>query len=245
MTQPQPMRDIIVVVPGILGSVLVKDGREVWGVSARSVAGNLVTFGRAVKELKLDPGIGHADPKDGVSSPRLLPRLGMIPTFWKVDGYGRLTEWLSKRFTLIAAADHQPGNLIEFAYDWRLSNQLNAQRLADAVVPHLERWRHQTQNQDAKLIFLCHSMGGLVARWFLEKLGGRDVTRKLVTIGTPYRGSVNALSALVNGMFLGLGRLGIPIDELVRSFPSVYQLLPTYPCLDVGHGVRGAKPVAV
>ena len=41
MTQPQPMRDVIVVVPGILGSVLVKDGREVWGGSAKSAVGNL------------------------------------------------------------------------------------------------------------------------------------------------------------------------------------------------------------
>jgi hypothetical protein len=235
-TQPQPMRDVIVVVPGILGSVLVKDGREVWGASADSAVGNLVTFGRALKELKLAPGTEHGDPKDGVSSPRLMPRLGIIPTFWKVDGYGRFTEWLSQRFTLTSVAGDQPGNFIEFPYDWRLSNQLNAQRLADAVVPHLERWRHQTQNKDAKLIFLCHSTGGLIARWFLENLGGRDVTRKLVTIGTPYQGSVNALGALVNGTSLGLGQLGIAIDELVRSFPSAYQLLPTYSCLDVGDG---------
>ena len=236
MTQPQPMRDVIVVIPGILGSVLVKGGREVWGGSAKSAVGNIVTFGRALKELKLEPGIGHGDPKDGVSSPRVMPRLGMIPTFWKLDGYGKLTEWLLKRFTLTPATDDQPGNLIEFPYDWRLSNQFNAQRLADTVVPHLERWRRHTKNQDAKLIFICHSMGGLVARWFLETLGGREVTRKLITIGTPYQGSVNALSALVNGMFLGLGPLGIAVDELVRSFPSVYQLLPTYSCLDVGDG---------
>jgi hypothetical protein len=235
-TQPQPMRDVIVVVPGILGSVLIKDGREVWGASAGSAVGNLVTLGRSLKELKLAPGIGHGDPKDGVSSPRLMPRLGIIPTFWKVDGYGRFTEWLSQRFTLTSVSDDQPGNLIEFPYDWRLSNQLNAQRLADVVVPHLERWRHQTQNKDAKLIFLCHSMGGLIARSFLENLGGRDVARKLVTIGTPYQGSVNALSALVNGTSLGLGQVGMAIDELVRSFPSAYQLLPTYSCLDVGDG---------
>jgi hypothetical protein len=236
MTQPQPMRDVIVIVPGILGSVLVKNGREVWGASGKSVIDNLLTFGRALKQLKLDPGIGHGDPEDCVSAPRMLPRLGMIPRFWKVDGYGTLSEHLQKRFMLTPAMDSQPGNLVEFPYDWRLSNQLNGQRLADTVVQHLERWRRLTQNKDAKLIFICHSMGGLVARWFLEMLGGRDVTRKLVTIGTPYQGSVNALDALANGMFLGFGRLGIAVDELVRSFPSVYHLLPTYQCLDVGDG---------
>src|SRR5262249_54564814 len=34
----------------------------------------------------------------------------------------------------------------------------------------------------------------------------------------------------------GLGPIGISVDELVRSFPSTYQLLPTYPCLDCGDG---------
>jgi hypothetical protein len=240
MNQPQPMRDVIVLIPGILGSVLVKDGREVWGASSKSVLGNLATFGSALKALKLDPGLGHEDPKDGVSAPRILPRLYMIPTFWKADGYGKLGERLAGRLTLTAAADDQPGNLIEFPYDWRLSNQFNAQRLADTIIRHLERWRHHTQNREAKLIFICHSMGGLIARWFLEKMGGGDLTRTLITIGTPYQGSINALDALVNGLFLGLGPVGISVDQLVRSFPSVYELLPTYPCLDLGDGqLRG------
>jgi pimeloyl-ACP methyl ester carboxylesterase len=232
----QPMRDVIVLVPGILGSVLAKDGREVWGASAQSIALNLRTFGRAIKDLKLEQGIGHEDPKDGVSAPRILPRLFMIPTFWKADGYGRLAQRLTGRFTLTAVTDYRVGNLIEFPYDWRLSNQLNAQRLADAVIPHLERWRSHTQNGEAKLILICHSMGGLIARWFLEILGGREVTRTLITIGTPYQGAVNALDALVNGVFLGLGSVGMLVDELVRSFASVYQLLPTYECLDLGDG---------
>jgi len=236
MAQPLHMRDVIVVVPGILGSVLVKDGREVWGAPGKSVISHLVSFGGALKELKLDPGIGHEDPEDGVSAPRMLPRLGMIPRFWKVDGYGSLSEYLQKRFTLTPATDNEPGNLVEFPHDWRLSNQLNGKRLADVVYQHLERWQKFTQNRDAKLIFVCHSMGGLVARWFIEMLGGRDVTRKLVTIATPYQGSVNALDALANGMFLGFGRIGIAVDELVRSFPSAYQLLPSYQCLDVGDG---------
>jgi hypothetical protein len=236
MPQQQPMRDLLVLIPGILGSVLVKDGREVWGASAQSVIGNLVTFGRALKGLKLESGVKNDDPKDGVSPPRMLPRLHMIPTFWKTDGYGKLADWLSRRFTLTRATDSQPGNLVEFPYDWRLSNQLNAHRLADTVVPHLERWRHHTQNGEAKLILICHSMGGLVARWFLEVLGGRDLTRMLITIGTPYQGSINALDALVNGLFLRLGPVGISLEQLVRSFPSVYQLLPTYPCLDHGDG---------
>ncbi len=81
-------------------------------------------------------------------------------------------------------------------------------------------------------------MGGLVARYFLEALGGREITSKLITIGTPYQGSINALDALVNGIFLGLGSIGFSVDKFVRSFPAVHQLLPTYDYLDVGDGQR-------
>jgi hypothetical protein len=195
MPQPQSMSDVIVLVPGILGSALVKDGREVWGASGSSIAGNLITFGNALRTLELPHRIGYNDPKDGVTAPHVLPKLYMVPTFWKADGYGRLTNRLKERFTLTLAIDGQAGNLLEFPYDWRLSNQLNAQRLSEAVTPVLDRWRQTTKNPNAKLIFICHSMGGLVARYFLEVLGGRELTSKLITIGTPYQGSINALNA--------------------------------------------------
>src|SRR6202022_1236783 len=115
--QTQPMSDVIVLIPGILGSVLVKDGREVWGASGSGFSGNLVTFGKALRELELPHGIGHDDPKDRVTAPRVLPSLYMVPTFWKADGYG--TDRLNVRFTLTPATDGQAGNLLEFPYDWR------------------------------------------------------------------------------------------------------------------------------
>lgn len=35
----------------------------------------------------------------------------------------------------------------------------------------------------------AHSMGGLVSRWFIEREGGNQVVRRLVTLGTPHAGS--------------------------------------------------------
>ena len=80
-------------------------------------------------------------------------------------------------------------------------------------------------------------MGGLVARYFLECLEGWRDTRRLVTFGTPYRGSLNALNFLVHGMQKRLGPVPVlDLSRLLRSFPSIYQLLPIYPCLDPGDG---------
>jgi hypothetical protein len=100
------MSEVIVLIPGILGSVLVKDGREVWGASGSSIAGNLMTFGRALGGLELSHGISHDDPKDGVTAAHVLPT--MVPKFWKADGYGRLTDHLKERFTLTPATSITP-----------------------------------------------------------------------------------------------------------------------------------------
>src|SRR5690606_29804185 len=72
---------------------------------------------------------------------------------------------------------------------------------------------------------------------FVECLGGWKVTRTVLTLGTPHRGSLNAVGFLENGMKKGIGPLGLDLSPLLRSLTSVYQLLPIYPCVDSGSGV--------
>jgi hypothetical protein len=80
-------------------------------------------------------------------------------------------------------------------------------------------------------------MGGLVARYFLEVLNGWKHTKMLITLGTPYRGSVKALDFLVNGLRKTVGPVTlIDLTKLVQSFPSVYQLLPIYECVGETEG---------
>lgn len=45
------------------------------------------------------------------------------------------------------------------------------------------------EKQDKKITILAHSMGGLVARWFIEQEGGNEVVKHLVMAGTPNNGS--------------------------------------------------------
>jgi hypothetical protein len=77
-------------------------------------------------------------------------------------------------------------------------------------------------------------MGGLVARHFLEVLEGWGHTRVLVTFGTPYRGSLNALEMLANGLRKAFGL--VDVSTLLRSLTSLYELLPIYPCLEIHPG---------
>lgn len=237
---PALIRDVIVVIPGIMGSEL-RDHSDnpLWAVSPGALARAIRTFGRSLLRLQLPQGIGDAAPSDGVRPTALLNSLHVIPGIWSpITGYDGLLNFLrSERFHLVEEVAGDPEiipNLIPFPYDWRLSNRYNAKRLSQVASDALYRWRAQPGMADAKLVLVCHSMGGLIARWFAEHEEGAHLIRAIVTIGTPHRGSLKALATLANGLEPGLGLLNL--TSFARSLPSLYQLLPAYDCLVTAGG---------
>lgn len=225
--------DLVVVLPGIMGSTLEKNGKPVWDVSAGALVQAILHFGRNISALQLPDGIGDEHPGDGVEPGSMLGDLHVIPGLWTpVKGYDQTIAYL-EQLGYHRDAPGKPGNLLPFPYDWRLSNRYNGRRLKTVVEPALERWRAQGgKYADARLVFVVHSMGGLVARWYIEQEGGAEVTRKLVTLGTPYRGSMNAISKLVAGLPIKVGPFtALNLTGFVRSIPSLYQLMPEYACL--------------
>lgn len=230
---------MVVVVPGVMGSSLADARGEVWGLSAGTALRALRSLGGSLRDLTLPPGFAEGAAPDGVVPTGLIDGFHVIPGVWTpVEGYGELVRFLSlPRFGLTPerphVADAPPGNLVLFAYDWRLSNRWTAKLLGCRVEWALARWQKSApERSEAKVVFICHSMGGLVARWYLEKEGGAEITRALVTLGTPHRGALNALEQLVNGVRKGPGPLKVDLTEFARSLPSSYQLLPEYACIE-------------
>ncbi|MEO7132906.1 MAG: hypothetical protein ABI024_01685 [Vicinamibacterales bacterium] len=224
---PSEYADIVVLVPGIAGSVLERDGHEVWGASAAAVLRGLFSGGQSVQRLLLDNDDPDVDDiGDGIRATRLVNDVHLFPGLWSIDGYTKVARRLCQRLQL------EPGiNYFELPYDWRRDNRVAARKLRRQSSAWLAR-RRQT-HPDAAIVLIAHSMGGLVSRYFLEVLGGWRDTRALITFGTPYRGSLNALDTLINGV--KKFRL-FDLTDLSRSFTSIYQLLPIYPCFDPGNG---------
>lgn len=216
------MNDVVVLLPGILGSALEKDGRTVWDISVGAMSRALFSLGGGIQALALesDSSTGH-----GVTATHLLPDAHLVPFLWKIDGYTEVARFIQSKLHVT------PGEtFLEFPYDWRLDNRLAARRLASAAMDRLESQRRR--HPDARLVLIGHSMGGLVARYFVEVLGGWRDTRMLITLGTPHRGSVKALDFLANGLRKRVGPVTlVDLTRLVQTFPSVHQLLPIYPCL--------------
>ncbi len=242
-------KHLVIVLPGISGSVLSKNGEEVWGTSTGAIWRAVTSGGQSVRDLAIqgvdDPSLD--DLGDGVTATRLVQDLHIIPGLWKIDGYTALVSRLKSSLELEAGR-----NLFEFPYDWRRDNRVAARKLARSSKEWLDRWRQSSGAGDAKLVLVGHSMGGLVSQYFLEVMGGWKDTCALVTFGTPYRGSLNALGYLAKGYSEGIGPLKVDLTSTLGSFASVYQLLPAFECVDRGgeklvrigeiEGVNGVDP---
>jgi pimeloyl-ACP methyl ester carboxylesterase len=216
--------DMVVVIPGLIGSVLSKDGKALWGTSPGALW--QVIAGGALDQLELGGSDNEEDGLgDGIVATALIENVEIVPGLWKQGGYSRLAEYLVQGLHLTRGE-----NYFEFPYDWRRSNKVSAKKLAALISPWLAAWRTNSGNPDAKVVFVVHSMGGLVARYFVECLEGWKVTKTILSFGTPYKGSGNALGFLCNGFAWKIGPIqAFNGTDAIRSFDSVYQLLPTYP----------------
>jgi hypothetical protein len=223
--------DAILVVPGIMGSELVdtQSGALLWGMRDQRWYLSAWTTGHGLRRLAVTDEeragrIGRVRPGDLLKSPAYVPVLRGAEPYRALVGR-------------LQAACLAPAAVGTFPYDWRLPVRHNAQLLADAAERHLRTWR-ASGHGDAKLIIVAHSMGGLLARSFVEELGGASVTRRLLTLGTPYFGAVKA------AVILNLGR-GAPVplpkerlSKLAATLPGLYDLLPRYRCVNENGGTR-------
>lgn len=225
--------DAVIVVPGIMGSELVETAtaRVLWGLRDPAWYVRAWTSGTSLETLRLtEPE--RAGKYGRIAATRLLRFPAFAPFLRGFEPYTSLVAGLRR----IAAA---PEAVLEFPYDWRLPVAANAALLAVSAERHLAAWRsHPRGSAQARLAIVAHSLGGLVARHFTSVLGGDAEVRLTVTIGTPFFGSVKALSIL--NARCG-GPLPLPhrrLGSLAATLPAVYELLPAYRCVDEGASAR-------
>jgi pimeloyl-ACP methyl ester carboxylesterase len=143
-------------------------------------------------------------------------------------------------------------DVLAFPYDWRLSVRTNAGLLQRRILDQWFGGRAPTRpvSDEERVTLIGHSMGGLIARYFLESpLQGHRLARRLITIGTPHRGAPQAWLHLTGRtlplpdtpLYQQLRAAGIPPPSVsahgipprvqiavLHAMASTFQLLPVY-----------------
>ncbi|HEY0969547.1 MAG TPA: hypothetical protein VGE02_01080 [Gemmatimonadales bacterium] len=221
--------DVVILVPGFGGSVLERDGKAIWGAAGPAGLGGLLAGGRdAVEALRLADDDPSRAEVDGVRATRVVSGPHMLPGVWKIEDYSRIPALVGRLVEL-----EPGGNYVEFPWDWRRDLRAAARALAKEAETRLAAWAERSGTEEPKLVIIAHSAGAVVARYFLEALDGWKQARALVTFGAPLRGTPAAVGALT-GMSLPRAAVEGGLVDVLRSFTSLHQLLPSYPVVQMG-----------
>ncbi len=141
---------------------------------------------------------------------------------------------------------HGPVPVFPFGYDWRLPLDVAEKQLAnfiDEVIDRTLLTRHYRDSPFAeaqRVTLVGHSMGGLIIAGYIQSHKAQLVD-KVVTLGSPFQGSPEAIVRIVTGTADLGGESGKARERrTARMTPSLYHLLPSYAdALAVDDGLTG------
>ena len=189
------------------------------------------------------PGMGASWSREGlILGEETGPSDWYFP--WFVHHYDGLIERLEE-------AGYEEGeDLFVFNYDWTQSVSRTASQLAEYIDGVVDPPAGEAS--DKKVDVVGHSLGGLVGRVYVQENPAHQVG-KLITLGTPHKGVVQAyyawegadFSRLLSPWFripVGLllrarsGVFSTPVDAVRNLSPSLRDILPVFDYLKKGEG---------
>ncbi len=135
--------------------------------------------------------------------------------------------------------------LFALPYDWRFSNEMTADRVDEFVTAILQA------TEDNEVEIVAHSMGGIVAREYMNQ-HGNDRVYRFITIGTPWLGAAKAYKAGLHGdslgnpffsRFMNLFLIFPDTRLMARNLPALYELMPSQSYYDFYDGTVPERPL--
>jgi pSer/pThr/pTyr-binding forkhead associated (FHA) protein len=203
-------RRTVVFVPGLMGSELWLGNERVWP---------------NVKTLFTNPEI-YRYPSDPPLEPRgIVNEVVIVPNFIKQDQYNRLGDYLVEELNFQRDVDY-----FEFPYDWRQDIRISAAQLGQLI---------ESLTTEQPVVIIGHSLGTMVTRYYVERLGGDKRVERVILMGGPHKGAVKGLvSMLVAPQVVPFGIMGERLRQIMMTFPTAYQILPNHAVGTDQHGVK-------
>jgi len=253
-----PHRNPIIVMPGLMGSKLVDQdsGKTVWGAFGLGQVNPNTPQGARLVALPMAMGQPLRELNDNVESVGALDRVvfNFLGYPLQLNAYYNILQALGvggyrdEDWGEAGAIDY--GNrhytCFQFDYDWRRDIVESAKNLDRFIQEKTRYVQEETQKrfgielEKVKFDIVAHSMGGLVARYYL-RYGGADLPADgslpeltwagarhvdhLILIGTPNAGSLDSLQNLISGVS---PEILFPhySAAVLGTMPSTYELLP-------------------
>lgn len=251
-------RNPIIVIPGLMGSRLIEgeSGKVVWGAFGLGQVNPNTAEGARLIALPMQPKTALRAAHDSVVPDGALDRyvVNFIGFPMELNAYYNILSALGvggyrdKGLSQAGVVDYGDRHFtcFQFDYDWRRDIVENAQALdrfiqdkTNYVKTEIKR-RYGIDKSSIRFDIVAHSMGGLVARYYL-RYGGNDLPsdghvpapnwegakhiENLIMIGTPNGGSLESLVHLIEGYRPSFLLARYP-PAVLGTFPSLYQMLP-------------------
>ena len=256
--QEDPHRNPIIVIPGLMGSKLVDQdtGEQAWGTFGLGQVDPNTPNGARQFALPMEKGTSLEELHDHVEPDGALDRVVVnflgIPL--ELNAYYNILQTLGvggyrdEALGMAGAIDYGENHYtcFQFDYDWRRDIVESAKRLDHFIKTRAQYVQMETEKRfgikiaKVKFDLVAHSMGGLVARYYLRygtadlpedgslpelTWAGAEHVEHLVIIGTPNAGAIASLQNLIYGVSIDSLFPRYPAAVL-STMPSMYELLP-------------------
>jgi pSer/pThr/pTyr-binding forkhead associated (FHA) protein len=201
--RPKASKRPVVFIPGGMGTEIWRGSEQIWPNP---------------RHLFSNPEMLRLPENDQLTVGGIVKDVVLFPNLVKLERYSRFTDYLVETLGYEVGKD-----LLEFGYDWRQDLRLAARRLGQAI----DEW-----DIGAPVTIIAHSMGCLVARYYVERLGGARNVERLMLVGGPLNGFPKGVAFLATGRnLLPFGLMSRRIGEMLRTFPAFHQILPMAACV--------------
>ncbi len=215
------MANSSVLVPGTGGITLMDSNGNDLGYPVMMEIGVLTgaLIGKSAQELISLLSMAHVPGQLAPVKTSLVPGLSIRPGHALEVAYNQVSSTVNR-----------------FLYDWRADMRYSAQQLL--------AYLQERRPPDGRWNLIGHSQGGLLillaSKQLADPNGFAQLVRTIVLVAAPIAGTVNSAAAVIGGDLMGPAAEPA-FQQIVRTWPALYQMMPSWNAVVMPDGTPAAN----